>query len=212
MEIPLLLLRDILTNWDQSPILNAARAQEARAIYANLDRLIPKRIVPTELGRMISEADINGTLFFVQQKIVANPDSYSPPGYAVIWAREDWLASTECRLSKTDAWATERQAMLLRSANEDRIKRIAKRITAVLPIYKHILPVLESMSGNEVELKRLCDTLKTHLNIDVYEPPQDPENPHQDPEVGSTPGPAPAPDPQPVKQNRFLKSQAFGQG
>ena len=202
MDIPLLLLRDILTDWDTSPILNAARAQEARQIYAARDRTFPKRIVPADLGRAISEADPAGTLFFVQQKVVKEPDEYSTPNYAVVWARDDWLNSTECQISKSTAWATEREAMVRRSTTEDRIKRIAARITKILPVYKHILPVLQSLIDNETELRKLCSMLEQHFDAQIYEAP---EGVDQNPETGSAPGPASAPVPAPVRQNRFIK-------
>ena len=172
MTIDLITLRDILSNWDQSPALNAARAHELRQPYHHLDRLFPKRIVPIELGRRLQQEDPSSTIFFIQIKVLPAEvlDQYTKPEYAVVWPAPDWRQSTEYKWITSQSWAADRSALLRKNAHSDRIQRMAKKIQATGLKLQFISDLLMQIETEE-KLKNTIESFEQVLKIPIYETP-----------------------------------------
>ena len=172
MDLSIILLRDILSNWDSSTALNAARAYEARQPYSEPDRLMPKRIVPVELGRLIQGHDPGGSIIFIQFKVVPKDylDAHSTADYAVAWPAGTWRDSTEYRLSANKRWAQTREALLAQNEESSRLHRMIQKITKYLPSFSHIDMYIRSNAENEDNLRSIIQQFEQILKIPIYEP------------------------------------------
>jgi len=186
ITLPLLAFRDILTNYDTTAALNAARHHESRQLYAAHDWVHPKRIVPADIGRLIADADPEGHVFFVQIKSVpaALVDQWTPtPEYAVVRSAGDWLSSAEHKLSKSEAWQREFAAIMANSSNEDRLFKMAKIIIRHMPATKHNIHDIIVAEYNKSEAA-LCSFIgvfeKALNNTPIYEAPTGTETSNQE--------------------------------
>jgi len=177
ITLSLLALRDILTNYDTTAALNAARHHESRQLYATHDWVNPKRIVPADLGRLIADADPDGQVFFVQIKTlpVTLIDQWTPtPEYAVVRAAGDWLSSAEYKLSRSESWQREFAALMATSSNEDRLSNMAAIIIRHMPAVKHNIHdiITAEYRKSEAALRSFIGVFETALNnLPIYEAP-----------------------------------------
>lgn len=178
MLIPLTLIqvRDILSDWYNSTELDAARRFEARQIYAQQDAGLAKRIVPVELGKIIKNADQNSVFFYVQFKSLTAEwlDQWSKsPAYAVVWPTPQWRKSTEHKLTASETYLAAKAAYLAKLREEDRITRMARKITAKLPALRDFDILLKDQS-TEQKLKDLIKVFENIIGEHVYEQPENP--------------------------------------
>lgn len=194
MLIPLTLIqiRDILSNWYNSTELDAARRFEARQIYASQDNGLAKRIVPVELGKIIKNADQNSVFFYVQFKSLTSEwvDQWTKsPAYAVIWPTPEWRKSTEYKLTASEAYLSAKAAYLAKLREEDRITRMARKITAKLPSLRDFDMLLKDQD-TEQKLKDLIKVFENIIGEHVYEQPENPSG-HQEAVVQAQEAPRP---------------------
>ena len=185
ISLPLLALRDILTNYDATAALNAARHHESRQLYSLHDWVHPKRIMPADIGRLIADADPEGRVFFVQIKSVPVNlvDQWTPTAeYAVVRSAGDWLSSTEYKLSKSEAWQREFAALMAKSSNEDRLSKMADTIIRHMPAVKHNIRDIITAEHRKSEAA-LCSFIgvfeKALNNLPIYEAPTETETSDQ---------------------------------
>ena len=201
--IPLSLidLRDLLTNYETTAALNAARSFEQRQLYWALDASVPNRIIPSALARIISSADPDGLVFHVQIKSLpaTHIDQWTPtPEYGVVWAADDWRASAENRLSRSTSWLAEKADRLEFSMEQARRDRMIARIFTKLPQQgARSLKELIHNLRTEDELRSVMQTFETALNLPIYEEPTPARTPQSNqnvpsPSGGAAEGPAPA--------------------
>ncbi len=175
ITLPLTQLRDILTNFDASAALNAARYHEARQIYAGHDWQVVKRILPAELARTILASDPAGLVFHIDFKAVPVEliDQWTPTAeYAVVCAAQDWMRTAEYQFVKSDGWKRQRALMMAASAEEDRLLRMSKSILAHLPQAKSIHTVLlaEQRKGEHF-LQAAVKHFELAIGTPIYELP-----------------------------------------
>lgn len=175
ITLPLIDLRDLLTNFDNSAALNAARHHEARQIYAGHDWQVVKRILPADLARLIQASDPTGLVFHIDFKAVTHDllDKWTPTAeYAVVCAAQDWMRTAEYQFVKSDGWKRQRASMMAASAEEDRLLRMSKTILAHLPAAKSIHTVLlaEQRKG-EANLQSTIKHFELAIGLPIYEHP-----------------------------------------
>lgn len=175
ITLPLLVLRDILTNYEDTAVLNAARHFEQRQIYWALDASFPSRIIPATLARQIMAADPEDLVLHVQLKALPAEylDQWTPTAeYGVVWATNDWRASAENKLQRLGPIKLTWERALAASADEQRRSRMIARIFTKLP--ERSAPALKELIHNlrtEGELRSFMTTFETALNISIYEEP-----------------------------------------
>lgn len=178
MTINLLLtqLRDVLTNWDHTPELNMARAHEARQIYAERDRLMPKRIVPISFARLLQTADPTGSVFFIQYKALPADiklDQWTPTfEYGVVWSSNDWPNSHEYRWYASESYKARRQEYESKMREEDRLTRMARTVTKHLGPSIRDLPEILKGQENEASVRSIIEAFENVLGIKIYETPE----------------------------------------
>lgn len=200
-SLTLLDIRDLLTDWETSPALNAAKHHEARALYAASDEIFSKRIVPADFARRLLADDPNGTVFFVQIKSIPatifNHDDYrrwTPTAeYGVLWAAADWPKSTESRLQRVAHLTATGLEHFARQYEADRLTRMASKITKRVPALRNVLDILRANQHDETEVRAVIQTFERILNETFYEPPS--EQRTSEPTGAGPQGPA-AQDPQ----------------
>ena len=175
ITLPLLVLRDILTNYEDTAVLNAARHFEQRQIYWALDASFQSRIIPATLARQIMAADPEDLVLHVQLKALPAEylDQWTPTAeYGVVWATNDWRASAENKLQRLGPIKLTWERALAASADEQRRSRMIARIFTKLP--ERSAPALKELIHNlrtEGELRSFMTTFETALNISIYEEP-----------------------------------------
>jgi len=175
ISLPLLTLRDILTNYEDTAALNAARHFEQRQIYWALDASFPSRIVPATLARQIMAADPESLVLHVQLKALPAEylDQWTPTAeYGVVWSVNDWRASAANRLQRLGPIKLTWERHQAASADEQRRARMIARIFTKLP--ERSAPALKELIHNlrtEGELRSFMTTFETALNIPIYEEP-----------------------------------------
>lgn len=178
MTINLLLtqLRDVLTNWDHTPELNMARAHEARQIYAERDRLMPKRIVPISFARLLQTADPTGSVFFIQYKSLPADiklDQWTPTfEYGVVWSSNDWPNSHEYRWYASESYKARRQEYESKMREEDRLTRMARTVTKHLGPSIRGLPEILKGQESEASIRSIIEAFENVLGIKIYETPE----------------------------------------
>jgi hypothetical protein len=175
ITLPLLVLRDILTNYEDTAALNAAHHFEQRQIYWALDASFPSRIVPATLARQIMAADPESLVFHVQLKALPAEylDTWTPTAeYGVVWSVNDWRASAASKIQRLGPLKISWAAHQAQSAEEQRRARMIARIFTKLP--ERSAPALKELIHNlrtEGELRSFMTTFETALNIPIYEEP-----------------------------------------
>lgn len=175
ISLPLLTLRDILTNYEDTAALNAARHFEQRQIYWALDASLPSRIVPATLARQIMAADPESLVLHVQLKALPAEylDKWTPTAeYGVVWSINDWRDSAANRIQRLGPIKLSWERQQAASADEQRRARMIARIFTKLP--ERSAPALKELIHNlrtEGELRSFMTTFETALNIPIYEEP-----------------------------------------
>jgi len=184
ITLPLLVLRDILTNYEDTAALNAARHFEQRQVYWALDASFSNRIIPATLARQIMAADPEDLILHVQLKALPAEylDQWTPTAeYGVVWAINDWRASAENKFQRMGPRQLSWARHLEHSAEEQRKARMIARIFTKLP--ERSAPALKELIHNlrtEGELRSFMTTFETALNIPIYEEPAPSSTPQGD--------------------------------
>ena len=174
----LLTIRDIFTDWETSPALNAAKYHEARQEYSAPDAIFRKRLVPVELARHLAADDPQSTILFVQIKslpshILIHEDFQrwtTSTEYGVVWSSHDFPKSTESRMLRSATWASSKEEHFARLHEADRLVRMAAAITLHLPPVRDMLTSLRGLPDEET-IRSVVAVFEKALGVTIYEAP-----------------------------------------
>lgn len=177
--LTLLDLRDLLTDWEATPTLNAAKHHEARQLYTSSDDIFAKRIVPADFARRLASDDPDGQVFFIQFKSIPATlmeaedfRRWTPTAeYAVIWPAADWPKSTESRLQRVAHLTATSLEHFARQHESDRLSRMATKIVKRLPALRNLLDILRANATDEDSIRSTIAVFEKALNETIYEPP-----------------------------------------
>jgi len=176
ITLSLLKLRDILTNYDNSAALNAARAFEARQPYSHLDSVVPSRILDADTARLIAEQDPHENIFHIQIKRLppAYIDQWTPTAeYAVVHAISDWHTCAEQKFQKSEAQRLANEFNAAVIAEVERKHRMVKKICSRIPIRESDVAAVFHQCSDEASLHEMVKHWEQALGTPIYEPPQE---------------------------------------